>query len=183
MEIRPADRFSALLTDWLPRHPILLSSSFDFNQHRPIIHKIPLVNLNAFNGPGHRRLHRNLHLHRFQHNHILVNRDLVPWLHQKFQDDARHIRYNTFHKECGVETRLPSGDGRKHRSPSKLITVAVHTINRMTVTMADALDRPCSCRDIEEASSADCYPSDVRSDFLALSHHCLDDIASLVALH
>src|SRR5713226_5939825 len=62
------------------------------------------------------------------------------------------------------------GDGRKRRPPSQLITVADHAINPMTVTMADALYRPCSCRDIEEARSAHCHPSDIRSDLLALCH-------------
>src|SRR6266566_7363606 len=110
----------------------------------------------------------------------------LPGRRRQHQPSPRYLIFCIrviYHKECGVETRLPSGDGRKRRPPSKLITVAVHAINQMTVTMVDALYRPCSCRNIEEASSANCHPSDIRSDFLAVCHHCLDDIASLVALH
>src|SRR6266702_3229445 len=70
----------------------------------------------------------------------------------------------------------------KHRPPSQLITIAVHPMKQMTVAMADTLYRPSSCRNIEEASRANCHSSDIRSDFLALCHHCPDDIASLVAL-
>ena len=88
-----------------------------------------------------------------------------------------------FTSVCNMWVRIrPSGDGRKRRPPSQLITIAVHPMKQMTVAMADILYRPSSCRNIEKASRANCHSSDIRSDFLALCHHCPDDIASLVAL-
>ena len=97
-------RLTALPTDQLITHKQAFVPLFDLQQDIPIIHEIAFVHLEGGDGSGYRRLHRNLHFHRFQHDDILVNGYLVPGRDQKFQHDARHIRYDTLHCCPGVPT-------------------------------------------------------------------------------
>src|SRR5437868_3881087 len=87
-----------------------------------------------------------------------------------------------FHLNCDISFRLLLWGGRKCRPPSMLITIAVHMLKALTVTMIDPVDCACGGGNSERASGSHCHTPHVDSAVLAFGHDCLHHITSLVAL-
>src|SRR5437660_8992258 len=87
-----------------------------------------------------------------------------------------------FIKNLGAETCLPSGDGRKHPLLSLLVAIPIATRDERTKAMADPLDGPVLCREIEGAIRAHRHPSHIPALFGPFRHDCPHQVARLEAL-